>query len=94
MIADLRSRVDETSQDRRRELALALIPAGGVTLTTHQIEVDVSIRSECGRGYFFDCRFFLKKSIVRCQASVAAALSKRGVVSLLKPCCVPSYLKI
>jgi hypothetical protein len=34
-------------------------------------------------------RFLLKKSIVRCQASFAAASSNLGVVSLLKPCCVP-----
>lgn len=26
--------------------------------------------------------------MVRCQANLAAASSKRGVVSLLKPCCV------
>ena len=30
---------------------------------------------------------------VRAQANCAAAASKRGVVSLLKPCCVPAYLK-
>src|SRR5262249_10985676 len=37
-------------------------------------------------------RTFLKKSIVRFQASAAASLSNRGVVSLLKPCWVLSYL--
>ncbi len=31
----------------------------------------------------------LKKATVRCQARAAAPASKRGVVSLLKPCCVP-----
>lgn len=31
------------------------------------------------------CRFLLKKSMVRSQASVAAALSYRGVVSLWNP---------
>ncbi len=33
---------------------------------------------------------FLKKSIVRCQASLAAASSYRGVVSLWKPWLTPS----
>lgn len=32
--------------------------------------------------------YFLKKSTVRDQASLAAAASQRGVVSLLEPCCV------
>ena len=36
-------------------------------------------------------RWALKKSSVRPQASCAAAASKRGVVSLLKPCWVPGY---
>ena len=31
----------------------------------------------------------LKKASVRCQAWPAAPASKRGVESLLKPCCVP-----
>ena len=34
-------------------------------------------------------RCLLKCATVRSQASLAAAASKRGVVSLLKPCCVP-----
>jgi hypothetical protein len=37
-------------------------------------------------------RFLLKNSTVRCHASLAAASSYRGVVSLWKPCCVPSYM--
>lgn len=41
-----------------------------------------------GLRYF---RFLLKNSMVRFQARAAASLSKRGVVSLLKPCCVPGY---
>ena len=43
MIADLRSRVEEASPKHRRELALALIPAGGVALAMQQIEVAVSL---------------------------------------------------
>lgn len=31
----------------------------------------------------------LKNATVRCQANAAAAVSKRGVVSLLKPCWTP-----
>ena len=38
-------------------------------------------------GYF---RFFWKKSRVRFHARSAEALSYRGVVSLLKPCCAPA----
>ena len=34
-------------------------------------------------------RCLLKWASVRSHASLAAAASKRGVVSLLKPCCVP-----
>jgi hypothetical protein len=37
-------------------------------------------------------KFLLKNSTVRCQASLAAASSYRGVVSLWKPCCAPSYM--
>ena len=33
----------------------------------------------------------LNSANVRCQAALAALSSKRGVVSLLKPCCVPGY---
>src|SRR5204862_4788177 len=36
-------------------------------------------------------KFALKCASVRSQASLAAAASYRGVVSLLKPCCVPGY---
>ncbi len=35
-------------------------------------------------------RYLLNQSIVRPHASLAAAASKRGVVSLLKPCCAPA----
>ncbi len=35
--------------------------------------------------------FARKNATVRSHASLAAAASKRGVVSLLKPCCVPAY---
>ena len=35
----------------------------------------------------------LNKASVRPQACCAAAASKRGVVSLLKPCCLPAYPK-
>jgi len=35
----------------------------------------------------------LKNGTVRCHACPAAAASKRGAVSLFKPCCVPGYLK-
>ena len=34
-------------------------------------------------------RYLLKWATVRSHASFAAAASNRGVVSLLKPCCVP-----
>ena len=39
-------------------------------------------------------KFLLKKSTVRCHASFAAFSSYLGVVSVLKPCCVPAYLNI
>ncbi len=42
-IADLRSRVDDASLERRRELALSLIPVGGVAVATERIEVNVCL---------------------------------------------------
>jgi len=36
-------------------------------------------------------RFLAKNSSVRFHARSAEAFSNRGVVSLLKPCCVPGY---
>ena len=35
-------------------------------------------------------KFFLRKIVVRSQASLAACASKRGVVSVLNPCCTPA----
>ena len=58
------------------------------------LAADAAVRScyEAGRDGFWPdphLRFLFKNSIVRCHASLAAAASKRGVVSLLNPCCVP-----
>jgi hypothetical protein len=35
-------------------------------------------------------KLILRKVVVRSQASLAACASKRGVVSLLNPCCTPA----
>lgn len=63
------------------------------------VQVDLHGPKEDGIGFGLDApeapdhplRCLLKKATVRSQASLAAAASYRGVVSLLNPCCVPGY---
>lgn len=64
--------------------ACTILVAGVTAL----LALSEAARVAAGRGYL---TFARKNATVRSHARVAATWSKRGVVLLLKPCCVPAY---
>src|SRR5262245_42094267 len=95
------ARVDDLDRDRTRRAEV-----GGAIHRAHAalprqrldavfaVETDVWLTApdfvQSGEPRDYVRRYLLNQSTVRPHASLADAASKRGVVSLLKPCCAPA----
>ena len=79
-------KLGETTRCRSSSTTSTSEDAG--TLRRGQARLNASPGLTVAQGH---ARLRLKNATVRSQASLAAAASKRGVVSLLKPCWVPGY---
>src|SRR5262249_38921622 len=81
----------ETARKRRRRLRTTEAQRHRENAQTGNSDCTFSL-CLCGSQRFYDDdrTYLLNQSIVRVHAWSAAALSYRGVVSLLKPCMVPA----